>query len=43
MSVMAVELLGMQMIEEIIKGEVSYYKRIYDEDGLDGLIDSGIF
>ena len=38
-----VELLGMQMIDEIIKGEVSYYKRIYDEEGLDGLIDSGIF
>ena len=38
-----VELLGMQMIDEIIKGEVSYYKRIYDEEGLDGLLDSGIF
>ena len=38
-----VELLGMRMIDEIIKDEVSYYKKIYDEKGLSGLMDSGIF
>lgn len=35
-----VELLSMQVIDELIKDEVSYYKKIYDEDGLQGIIDS---
>ena len=33
-----VELLGMQVIDEIIRDEVSYYKKIYDEEGWTGLI-----
>lgn len=33
-----VELLGMQVIDEIIRDEVSYYKKIYDEKGWTGLI-----
>lgn len=35
-----VELLGMQVIDELIKDEVSYYKEIYKNEGLSGLIDS---
>lgn len=35
-----VELLGMQVIDELIKVEVSYYKDIYEEEGIKGLIDS---
>ena len=35
-----VELLGMQVIDELIKDEVAYYKDIYDRDGIKGLIDS---
>ncbi len=34
-----VELLGMQVIDEIIRDEVSYYKKIYDEKGWDGLME----
>ena len=33
-----VELLGMRMIDEVIKNEVAYYKQIYNEGGLDALI-----
>ncbi len=33
-----VELLGMQTIDAIIKDEVGYYKEIYEEGGLGGLI-----
>lgn len=33
-----VELLGMKMIDEIISGEVSYYKKIYEEGGLEALL-----
>ena len=33
-----VELLGMQMIDEIIKNEVSYYKTVYNEGGIPALI-----
>jgi len=36
-----VELLGIQVIDEIIKDEVAYYKGIYEEQGLEGLL--GIF
>ena len=35
-----VELLGMQVIDELIKGEVAYYKTIYEEQGVKGLLDS---
>ncbi len=35
-----VELLGMKVIDELIKDEVSYYKQIYQEEGLKGLMDS---
>jgi len=35
-----VELLGMQVIDEIIQDEVSYYKTIYQEKGLQGLINN---
>ena len=35
-----VELLGMQVIDEIIRDEVTYYKKIYDEKGLDGLLEA---
>lgn len=35
-----VELLGMQVIDELIRDEVSYYKDVYKEKGIKGLIDS---
>lgn len=35
-----VELLGMQMIDELIRKELSYYKNIFQEEGLRGLLDS---
>ena len=35
-----VELLGMKVIDEIIKEEIKYYKEVYKEKGLSGLIDS---
>lgn len=35
-----VELLGMQVIDELIQDEVSYYKEIYKQRGLKGLMDS---
>ena len=35
-----VELLGMQVIDELIKDEVSYYKDIYENEGIEGLINS---
>ena len=35
-----VELLGMKVIDEMIAEEVSYYKEIYDKDGLQGLLDA---
>jgi spermidine synthase len=34
-----VELLGMQVIDDIIKEEVSYYKEVYQENGLEGLME----
>ncbi|MCI8387375.1 MAG: fused MFS/spermidine synthase [Clostridiales bacterium] len=33
-----VELLGIQVIDELISGELSYYKRVFEERGLGGLI-----
>ncbi len=35
-----VELLGMQVIDELIRDEVAYYKKIYEERGLQGVIDA---
>ena len=35
-----VEVLGMQVIDELIQAELGYYKAIYEEKGLRGLIDS---
>lgn len=34
-----VELLGMQVIDSLIQDEVQYYKGIYEEQGLKGLLD----
>ena len=33
-----VELLGMQVIDDLIRDEVAYYKTIYERDGLQGVI-----
>ena len=35
-----VELLGMRVIDEMISDEISYYKRIFKEKGLKGLLES---
>lgn len=34
-----VELLGVKVIDEVIKKEVEYYRNIYDEKGISGIID----
>lgn len=34
-----VELLGMQVIDDLIKDEVIFYKDIYDREGIQGLLD----
>ena len=34
-----VELLGIQVIDEIIKDEAAYYKGIYEREGLKGLLE----
>jgi hypothetical protein len=34
-----VELLGMQVIDELIQDEVAYYKNIYDENGIKGVLE----
>lgn len=34
-----VELLGMQVIDKLIEEEVSFYKQIYEEEGLAGLLE----
>lgn len=34
-----VELLGMQVIDELIRDEVEYYRGIYEEQGLSGLLE----
>jgi len=33
-----VELLGMQVIDDLIRDEVAYYKGIYQRDGIQGVI-----
>ena len=35
-----VELLGMKVIDEMISDEISYYKKIFKEKGLKGLLES---
>jgi predicted membrane-bound spermidine synthase len=35
-----VELLGMEVIDTLINGEIGYYKEIYQKEGLSGLIES---
>ena len=35
-----VELLGMQVIDEMIKDEVAYYKEIYKREGINGLLNA---
>lgn len=35
-----VEFLGMQVLDDIIKDEVAYYKVVYENEGLEGLINS---
>lgn len=34
-----VELLGMQVMDDLIKDEVSFYKDVYEKEGLQGLLD----
>ena len=34
-----VELLGMQVIDELIRNEVEYYRGIFHKEGLDGLLE----
>lgn len=36
-----VELLGMQVIDDLIQDEVSYYRDIYEEEGISGLLERG--
>lgn len=33
-----VELLGMQVIDELIQEELAYYKNIYEREGISGLL-----
>ena len=35
-----VELLGMKVIDELIRDEVAYYKQIYKDGGLSALLES---
>ena len=35
-----VELLGMRVIDELIQDEVAYYKEIYEQEGLQGLLEN---
>lgn len=35
-----VELLGMKMIDELIQNEVSFYKKIYEEQGIQGVMNA---
>ena len=35
-----VELLGMRVIDDLISDEVTYYKEIYEKEGLEGLLDA---
>ena len=35
-----VELLGMQVIDELIRDEVAWYRQIYEEQGIQGVLDA---
>lgn len=35
-----VELLGMRVIDELIRDEVAYYKDIYEQQGISGVLES---
>ena len=35
-----VELLGMQVIDDLIRDEVMWYRRIYEEYGIEGVLGS---
>lgn len=35
-----VEVLGMQVIDELIQGEIAYYKTLFEKDGIQGILDS---
>lgn len=35
-----VELLGMQVIDELIQSEIGYYKEIFEEEGIQGILES---
>ena len=35
-----VELLGMRVIDELIRDEVAMYKQLYEEQGIRGVLDS---
>lgn len=35
-----VELLGMRVIDELIRNEVAYYKTLYEEQGIQGVINA---
>ena len=35
-----VELLGMEVIDVLIEGEIGYYTEIFEKDGISGLIES---
>ena len=35
-----VELLGMRVIDQMIRDEIGYYKEIFKEQGLEGLLNS---
>lgn len=36
----SVEVLGMQVIDELIQGEIGYYKDLFEKDGIQGILDS---
>ncbi len=38
-----VELLGMQVIDELIQGELGYYKQLFEEEGIGGILEAGGF
>ena len=38
-----VELLGMQVIDELIQGELGYYREIFQEKGIKGVLEAGGF
>ena len=34
-----VELLGMQVIDELIRDEVAYYRGVFEKEGIQGLLE----